>query len=54
MRLSKKFKNKIKKINLVYLITLFLAIFWVIISFTKNILERSGLSNYKFFLRQTI
>ena len=54
MKLTKNFKNKIKKLNIIYLITLFLAIFWVIISFTKNILESSGISNYKFIQRNTV
>ena len=54
MKLSKKFKKKLKKINLVYLITLFLAIFWIIITITKGVLEKSGLCNYKFVSRNTI
>lgn len=54
MILSKKFKKNLNKINLIYFITLFLALLWIFISTIKSVMEKSGLSKYNFIQRNTI
>jgi len=54
MKLSKIFGKKQKTKNLVYLITFFLVICWILVSITKSIINRDGIQRYNFIQRNTI
>jgi len=54
MKFGKIFGKKQKTKDLVYLITFFLAISWILVSITKSIINRDGVQRYNFIQRNTI